>query len=685
MLDRDDELSTKASIREKAEELIENAVKGFRDQRDRSDDIMDYWDMYNCKLGEHQYYAGNSQIFIPIVRSAISARKTRFVNQIFPKSGRYVDATSSDGDIPHGIIALLESYVDKADLRTKVMPALTVNGDIEGQYNIYVDWSSQERHTATRVKTPVFVDNLPTEETVDDIEEEIILDSFPSVEVLSDVDVCVLPANSDSIDDALQRGGSVSIRRRWTKGTIKRMIADGQIRKAPGEALLTAMSNAEQKEQRDIHKQMSDAVGIRLKGKQAQVLEIWARLKVSGNMRLCRIYAGPEKSVLGVKLCPFWCDRCPLISEPQEKVAGSFKGMSKCATVAQLQYMANDMINEGADSATYSMMPIIMTDPEKNPRVGTMILDLAAVWETSPNDTRFAEFPQLWKDAFAVVAQAKTEIYQMLSVNPAMIAQGTGGKNKRNQAEIANEQQVDILTTADAVTVLEGGVLTPMIQRFAEYDHQFRDSDITVRAFGMMGERAKMEVIEPLQMGNHYLFRWYGVEMARNAQAIQQQIAFFNVIKSIPPQMYPGRKIDLTAPLEAAVENTFGPRLAPLVFQSVKEQLSVDPQLENDLMVKGFPMPVHESDDDQKHMQVHMQALETDATNNVKAHLQMHQQQMQMKQQKAQMEQQAQQQGGGGPKPGGQPQPPRQGKGPPGSIHPDQMSAAGAPGMPRKM
>ena len=64
---------------------------------------------------------------------------------------------------------------------------------------------------------------------------------------------------------------------------------------------------------------------------------------------------------------------------------------------------------------------------------------------------------------------------------------------KRNQAEIAQEQQVDILTTADAVTTLEEGILTPLMQRFAQYDHQFRDAPMTIRMFGEMGERAVMQ------------------------------------------------------------------------------------------------------------------------------------------------------------------------------------------------
>jgi len=36
------------------------------------------------------------------------------------------------------------------------------------------------------------------------------------------------------------------------------------------------------------------------------------------------------------------------------------------------EVIADDAVNEGMDSATYSLLPIIMTDPAKNPKVNTM-------------------------------------------------------------------------------------------------------------------------------------------------------------------------------------------------------------------------------------------------------------------------------------------------------------------------
>jgi hypothetical protein len=374
-----------------------------------------------------------------------------------------------------------------------------------------------------------------------------------------------------------------------------------------------------------------------------------------------------------------------------EKLQGVFKGNSKVGIVADMQYMANDATNEAMDSAAYAMMPIVMTDPEKNPRIGSMILSLAAIWETNPNDTQFAQFPELWRQGFEIVANAKAEIFQSLGVNPAQITQGAGNK-KKNQAEIAAEQQVDILSTADVVTVIENAILTPMLNRMITMDHQFREDDITVRQYGELGMRAQMQKIEPVQFDNHYQFRWFGVEAARSQQQVQQQIAGLNILRGIPPQQYQGYKLDLVPVIQQLVENTFGPRLAPLVFKDMKGELSVSPSLENELLTSGIDLPVHPMDDFNDHMKHHVQALKAgDPHGSIRIHMLLHQQQQQAMQ-AAQAAAAQPQQGGppggapgapGPPRMGAQPAPSRPAQGPPGMISPDSMSDPGM--MPRKM
>jgi hypothetical protein len=689
---RDQELSGRLAISERLTDIFADVEKGFQDQRDRQNTIMDHWDAYNCKLTEAQGYNGNSRICVPFIADAIDARKTRFVNQMFPQSGRSVECISSDETQPDAIVALMEDYILKCRLRTEVAPALSVSGDLEGQYNLYVDWSQTERHTVRRVQKAIEVDGveLPGEEPFDSMEEEVLVDAGPDIEVLNDSDVLILPTTTNSVRKAIDAGGSVTVKRRWSKTQIREMMDRGEIIRSAGETLLETMSKPEGAGHSDIAKKQAEAAGVKAGGgggKYCIGYETWTKLKVDAERRLCVARWAGE--VLGCKLCPYWSDLEPVISVPVKKVAGLAKGRAPVISSIDMQVFANDMTNAGADTAYFSAMPIIAADPQASP--GPLILGLAAIWKIAPDAVKFMQFPELWRGSQEIVANIKQQIFQSLGVNPAMIPQSTGGKQKRNQAEIAQEQQVDMLTTADAVSVLED-VFNQMLERILWYDHQFRDEETTVRQYGEMGLRAQMQAIEPIQMGTRYTLRWLGVETARNAAMIQQQIAFLNVLKGIPPQMMQGYKINLAPAIVNAAYAMFGYRVAPLIVQDMRYQQSVDPELENKLLAEGFDLMVHPGDDDPKHMEAHLQAKQADGDVHATfaSHMQKHQMQMQAKAMAAQqqMQQQGGQPGGGqgpqGPQGGSQPQPPRPMRGPGGMIHPDQLSAAGAPQAPRK-
>lgn len=679
-LDRAEELSTQEDVREALLDIFKDVEKGFEQQGDRADYNMDYWDCYNCELTAQQFYNGTSKIYVPIVYNAVNARKTRFVNQLFPQNGRYVEVTTGDGTLPQTEMALLEHYVRRAKLRSRVAPALAKNADIEGQMTVQVTWEEKTRHVVFKVKKkPEIEQGLADTEDVDDIEEETITNGGPHVAVIADSDVLVLPFTADSTDQALAEGGSVTTMCRWTKAKIARKIKMKELDTEAAENLLEEMKKEEKDSERyDKQKDMVDAAGIKGdgRGKYALIYRTWTMLTIDGERRLCLAYYGGKDRVLSCKRNPYWSDRIDIISAPCDKVDGSFKGISRVKFVEKLQYQANDACNEGMDSAAYALMPIVMTDPEKNPKVGSMVLALAAVWETSPNDTQFAKFPPLWKDALEIISSCKAEIFQSLSVNPAQITQAANPKSKKpNQAEIANEQQIDILTTADVVTVMEEEMFSPILSFMLELDHQYRDKDITVREYGETGMKANMQQVPPLSMNKLYEFRWFGVESARNAQQIQQQIGLLNVVQNVPPQLYQGYRINFGPVISQMVENAFGPRLAPLTFVDMRQELSFEPAEEDKVLVEGFVTPVHPQDDHMAHIQDHLQVAKAtgDPSGVFRVHIMAHMQALQA-QQAAQMgPPQPPGGGGGGPRPGAVPAMQRPAQQPAGAIHADRM------------
>lgn len=686
-------------------------AQGFEQQADRSDDLDRFWRAWFCELDDRQFYNGTAEVYVPIIHDAIEARSTRFANQLFPQSGRYVEVTTSDGEQPYEIVALLNHYIKNAKLKTQVVKPLLRNGDIEGQLNLYVDWEEIERQIVSRETRGTMIDGAEIDnapEAIVDIKEEDVVEGHPCFEVLHDSDVLVLPQTADSIEQALENGGCAVIVRRWSKDKKKEMAASGDIAKefADDDSLSVEPNFSGLK---DIPKALARIIGVRAKGAHFIAFEVWQKVPLNekgafdedGTKRLCRTWYDLDREPMGLKRNPYWNDRCPLLSAPVQKVAGVFKGKSLVEPLMPLQYEANDAANERADADHYSAMPIIARTPSEGAK--PLVLNLAAIWDIPPNDVKFMAFPDLSARANARIIAATQLIFQSLSVTPAMLPQQSGRPGaKRNQAEVAMEQQVELLSVAEAVEV-PADLLTEAAEWMVDLDHQFRDRPLTIRQFGEMGIHANMENIPVLQNRHAYNFAWSGSQQQRSTTVTQQQgTAFINVLRGMKAELQAeGFELRLGPILEQQAIAIFGATTGPLVLIDRKHQLTIPIEVEGQLLMEGHEVPVHPMDNDAEHVQRHQAAMqqEGDPWGTIRVHIALHLQQMALKQQAAMKQalaQAVQQQGapgvpgGAGPGVAGTPQPgavptgPRQFKGPAGAIHPDQMNRSGVLTMPRR-
>jgi len=655
--------------------------KAYEDKSSQTNLVDECWDIYNCELNANQAYNGKAQIYVPAVRDAINARETRFINVLFPNNGRYVDVVGNDGRVPYDLIALLDYYIGQANLRRNIVPAMIRAGDISGNYALYVEWGVKSRFIVNKEKKPEMVSETgaPVDgtEEYDDVSYEEVKDEKPVFSVLDVRNLVVLPATVDDIEDA----EIVCVALRYSADKIKECIKDGVFEKAAAEELLDNMSsNTGSSRQTNTGKKAANAAGVQLdsKGnKTSLIYQVWSKMKIRGEHRWMVSHFGGQDVYLGCKRNPYWNDRIPVILQAVEKEGDVIWGKSQVEPVKALQYAANDAANMGADSAQYALLPIVMADPEKSPQIGSMVLSMAAIWMTDPNSTKFAEFPALWKDALTLVGTYKEQIFQSLGINPAMIPHGNANK-RPSQAEIAQQQQVALESTNDEIAILES-VLARVIEWCYDLDYQYRTKQITVKKFGQLGLQATMDQVEPFQTRQRYTMRWYGSESFKATQQVQAMISWGNVLQSMPPQALNGRKVDLGPLLEYITEVTCGPRIAPHVLIDQRHQLSVEPDMENQLMENMFPVQTHPLDDDNAHLQSHLQSMQLMPSEYKKGHILEHIKQLKEKA-AAQQQQMLPAPGGGGPRPGAQAQAPTGVQNPPGAVRPDSMPLA----MPRK-
>ncbi len=545
-------------------------------------------------------------------------------------------------------------------------------------------------------------------EEIDDVAPEDVIEGRPVFEVLHDPDVLVLPATVDSVEEALSVGGSVTLVRRWTKTKIDDMAEMGNIRDDEAKILREEMGKIQHgAPEKDVEKILAEHIGIRAKGGTATVWETWTMLPLGddgmyrkgGTRRLCRVFFGPGRAQLGAKRNPYWNDRCPLLSCPVEKQAGVFKGDSLVRHVTSLQYEANDAVNEGADAATFSAAPIVRRDPEKSS--GPLVFNIGAIWEGEHGAIELMTFPDLTPRAATRVQMALQAIFQSLGVNPSMLPQQTRS-GKPNQAQVAQEQQVDLLTTSEAVKVAVEGILDPAMGWIVDLDYQFRDRPLTVRMFGDLGKQAELQQVAPLQNRAGFSFRWRGGEQVKMQAMMQQQgNAALAVVRGLRQELgQEGYQLHLGPAVQALMQATFGAPLGAQILIDQRHQLTMPQDQENVMLGDGFDVPVHPLDNDAEHLKALMPWLQEtgDPHGTGRVHAQAHLQQMQMKNQAAMMKAAAGQggppgagqppQGGppgaGQPQPGAAPGPPHAVKRPPGAVHPDRSAMTGIIQMPRR-
>lgn len=670
-------------------EVYDQCVGAFEDKNTRADDVKRYWKVYNCELTPNQAYQGQAQMYLPIVHDAVEAKVQRFTNTLFPESGRYTEVISNVPNNIRAITGLLDHYVRRSDARSKCKPLLR-NGEVEGQYSIYVEWVEETRYVTKKIeKHPDMGDGTydPTDTFMDVEEDQEIKIGRPDFHLIADADLAISPPNFDNIQDT----EIVCIKRWYTKAGVKAAVKKGLFDKEMAKALEKGMATQDPPNAKNPADEKLKGAGVEWhKNKPvACVFETWTKIKIEDKRQWCKVYfAGPD-NVLGMFKNPNWNGRVPLITKARQKVDGSGWGKSPIDAVEQLQYAANDWANMAADSAQYTLCPIVMTDPEKNPMIATMVMNMAAIWQTSPNDTKFVEFQQLWKDANQYADWCRSQILQAYGINPAMVSLGTTSR-KIPQAAIAQEQMVAIANITDEVMTLEDGIWTPLLQWYFELDQQHRDDAITIPIYGQMGIMAQMEEVPAFAWDDRYEITWRGSQMFRSQQQNQQMIAGMNILRSLPPVLPDGKRIELAPIIEVIVENIYGPRLGARVLQDVREQMTIPAEVENNLMMTGIQALVHPADNDVQHIQEHMQAAQQtgDPSGLIRMHIQMHQEAMAKK-----MQQMQAQQGGmpgspgqpgiaGTPRPGAQPGQPRGGQNPAGAIHNDRMVDPG--NMPRR-
>lgn len=681
-------LDKESTVYTKCVAIYARVVQSYKDRKDADDEVAENWNVYNAIQDDNQTYIGVANTYLPIVRDSINARAKRAMRQLFPNKYKHVEAVGSDPQDPQTQLSILEHYIRTTKLK-EICRSQLVSGDVTGNWGFYVDWSETSHIIKQAIKASPALQTVAGEnleltagkEEVQGTEDKEIETSGPEIVEFITEDLSVIPTTCTDTEKA----EIVTLKLRMSVDQVQEMVDAGWfVLEEKGTIDEWVKSHGEAP--KDASKARAEEAGIKVDGDNTHAMVYWStvRMKVEKDKPpvLLYVYFGGEDEILGIIEATQWGQKRPFITAQVDRIAGSFVGISKIRPVKSLQWAVNDFWNMGQDSATYSLLPVVMTDPLKNPNYAMMVYGLAAVWPVDPNSTKMAVFPSLWKDAVQYCQAIKSQIFESMEVNDMMM--GAMPSGRKNNAMVGAQQQESSVSVIYHAERFEETMLDPLMERLFEYDTQYRDEDMEIITLGGIGVKSIMQTVPPQEWGERYCFQWCGTSFVMGIQQMQQQIATMNVLRGVPPQQLNGRTLDITPILEILVQNVFGVEVGQRVLVDNRNKYSVPVEIEDELMINGIMTDVHEQDDDTQHIQAHQAAAKAsgDLAGIIRTHIQAHMQALiQKRQMAAAPPPGAPGVPGGGlepgvagtPRPGAQPMAQRPVQAPPGAIPPQAM------------
>lgn len=408
-----------------------------------------------------------------------------------------------------------------------------------------------------------------------------------------------------------------------------------------------------------------------------------------GEMEMPRWYqfvtTGNEEVVLQVRPVIFWDDEPSYLVPKFVEVWEEFYGYGLPATFDSLAYMANDVLNQGADALTFSLNPIAAVDPGAVQDMTTVRMRPGAKWLIR-NPRQNVQFMEPPKDSAIAAMQAVQQLIALVNdaANVAPFsAGGMTGPRARGRALntatgmsiVSGEAQVQV---HDVIQGIEDLWLHPMLRKMYSRNMQCLEVPVLLNVMGAAGAALIQRQVTREDLIGEYSFEWLASTSTYNQQVRGQQMIGFLQTVGNPDLMTALQQENKRVSIANLVTDIYSIGLqlpgVERIIQEIQPVRALDAKLENELYLvgRGDDVTVSPADDDMKHIMEHDALLKPGKLKRpeqfaeVMAHVKAHVEAMMAKQMMQQMQAMQQMGGMGGmppmppgmlPPPGGEGQP----------------------------
>ena len=380
-----------------------------------------------------------------------------------------------------------------------------------------------------------------------------------------------------------------------------------------------------------------------------------------------RISVVADKVITKIQKNPFWIGTTSYLAGKFIEVQSEFYGRALPEVFAPMQYFLNDVANQSNDALVWCMNPISVVDAYKVQDPQSIRMRPGAKWLADPEAVKFMEPP---KETPSIGFQATAQIIALMNDVSNVAALGGAGSGPRVRGKAVNTatgasilQQENAVQVIDVVRNLEQQVFIPLLRMTHGLSVQCLADPLLLRIVGSDGASMVEKKLTASDIAGDFDFNWLGSTATSNREVQTAQLLnFLQIVTRVPPQLYPNITIDFSVLLKT-IYTSMGLRNASQIIKENTRKITIDPRVENDLILvgRGEEVAVSMTDNDQEHIQVHSTASfnSTDlwVRGQFENHIQQHQISAQAKQMMLQQRQLQQLGAPGMPSPGNPTQP----------------------------
>jgi hypothetical protein len=584
-------------------------VRGEREQRE------DIWqESYRAwsvdRTDSDKQYDGRANLYLPQIRKEVETMTRRIYKGLFPDDYLKADPNRlEDEELTFTNTQVVRHYLDNVmKIKSFAMPWVK-QGVIYGTSPARIFW--REDVNKQFFKERYFVDNEAgiLEPKTKVVYKDVVNYRAPDMRAEDLYQTWIYPHNADKPENIKK----VFWRTKTSKSELKKKE---KAKMCTNLEKLEGRGKTEDWEFRRSTERLqqfgqSGFTRVEQKEELYTLLEVWLDLWLPGEEMPvpCVVEIIDESVVTRIQRNPYWDQKPPfafmrfIIPPP-----GEFYGRGLPEASISVQHQINDTLNQTMDSVTLSLNNITVVNPAYAPNAESFEIEPGAMWWADPAAVKQMQFPDLSNSGIKNVGLLRGIVTEMSDNSPQLPDPIAGKARSTGQAQLAvNEWQTDLFTILDSITE---EAMNPLAKKVHTLLQQNLTDDEVIRIAGKYSGKWVERIVTPDQLVGNYNFKWIGaLKIENQAVKTQQMLNFMKLFGSLPPDS--GVKMKWDNFVIKLIRDGFLINDPENLIETKELTQSVEPALEHKILALKGEISVQDSDDDEKHLPLHQEELDT--------------------------------------------------------------------------